>query len=183
VSGESVEQCPFEFVLVKDSYLESFASKADPSPFSQHLSSSRCTKKGTVRRNGDGTLVGEEDGGGPAAAQNEVAACAFTNLGGDARLVVPNDWSTTTPTSKDQQNRYGHVAAFVRGAPTEQIVQVWRTVAETLKEELLDGLRPSQKPLWLSTAGTGVAWLHFRLDSLPKYYLYRPFQEYKSYTD
>ena len=30
-------------------------------------------------------------------------------------------------------------------------------------------------PVWLSTAGHGVAWLHVRLDSQPKYYRYRPY--------
>ncbi len=31
-------------------------------------------------------------------------------------------------------------------------------------------------PLWLSTAGGGVAWLHVRLDSRPKYYGYSPYK-------
>jgi hypothetical protein len=36
--------------------------------------------------------------------------------------------------------------------------------------------RMSAKPVWLSTAGAGVSWLHVRLDDQPKYYgfaLYR----------
>jgi hypothetical protein len=172
-----VEQSPFEFALVKDSFLESFAAKADPVPFSEFLSSPACaSSKGNVADGASGGGASEGSSGSAIVA----AACVFTNLGGDARLVVPRDWST--PSSTDR-NRYGHLAAFVRGAPAQQVVQVWRTVAETVKEELLDGRRPAQKPLWLSTAGTGVAWLHFRLDSRPKYYLYRPFKEYKSYND
>jgi hypothetical protein len=34
-----------------------------------------------------------------------------------------------------------------------------------------------RKPVWLSTAGAGVSWLHVRLDDRPKYYGYRPYQE------
>jgi hypothetical protein len=33
------------------------------------------------------------------------------------------------------------------------------------------------KPVWFSTSGMGVAWLHFRLDERPKYYTYRAFAE------
>jgi len=31
-------------------------------------------------------------------------------------------------------------------------------------------------PTWLSTAGGGVAWLHVRLDTRPKYYRYNPYR-------
>ena len=31
------------------------------------------------------------------------------------------------------------------------------------------------RPMWLSTCGTGVAWVHMRLDQRPKYYTYTPF--------
>jgi hypothetical protein len=34
-----------------------------------------------------------------------------------------------------------------------------------------------EQPLWLSTAGTGIFWLHVRLDSRPKYYTYQPYRE------
>jgi hypothetical protein len=29
--------------------------------------------------------------------------------------------------------------------------------------------------MWLSTSGLGVAWLHIRLDSTPKYYQHQPY--------
>lgn len=32
--------------------------------------------------------------------------------------------------------------------------------------------RLGAKPVWLSTAGAGVPWLHVRLDDHPKYYGY-----------
>jgi len=35
--------------------------------------------------------------------------------------------------------------------------------------------RLGERRLWISTAGGGVAWLHVRLDSSPKYYGFRPY--------
>jgi hypothetical protein len=36
--------------------------------------------------------------------------------------------------------------------------------------------RVNMKPVWLSTAGAGVPWLHVRLDDRPKYCCFRPYQ-------
>jgi hypothetical protein len=86
---------------------------------------------------------------------------SFINLGGDARLVVPSP--------RTDINVYGHLAAFVRHAPKLQLDAFWRVVGTSVKSEISDN------PLWLSTAGGGVAWLHVRLDSRPKYYGYSPY--------
>ena len=80
----------------------------------------------------------------------------FENLGKDALLVVPS------PRGPD--SAYGHLAAFVRGAPELQKIAFWRVVGRTVQQNLTD------RPLWISTAGGGVAWFHVRLDSYPKYY-------------
>lgn len=81
---------------------------------------------------------------------------AFANLGGDAIMVVPRQIGSV--------DAYGHLAAFVRGAPEHQRVQLWRMVGEQLSQRL------ESEPVWLSTAGAGVSWLHVRLDDRPKYY-------------
>ena len=86
----------------------------------------------------------------------------FSNISGDATLVVPSP--RTGPEA------YGHLAAFTRQAPEAQLNAFWRIVAKTVLEKL------SEKPIWLSTAGGGVAWLHARLDSRPKYYGYAPYK-------
>ena len=86
----------------------------------------------------------------------------FKNLGGDATLIVPSP--------RTDQCAYGHLAAFVRLAPKKQIHALWRVIGETISSQLGD------KPIWLSTAGGGVAWLQVRLDSTPKYYCYSPFR-------
>jgi hypothetical protein len=85
----------------------------------------------------------------------------FSNLGGDAFLVVPCPGEPTT--------EYGHLAAFVRSASDEQNHALWRTVGPAVRERI------GERRLWLSTAGGGVAWLHVRLDSSPKYYGFRPY--------
>jgi hypothetical protein len=89
---------------------------------------------------------------------------AFPNLGNDAVLVVP------LPTDQRTAADYVHLAAFVRRAPAAQVHELWQVVARAMEERLSD------RPVWLSTAGMGVAWLHVRLDSRPKYY---GFDEYR----
>ena len=87
---------------------------------------------------------------------------SFDNLGGDARLVSPCPLRPVTACT--------HLAAFLRGAPATVAIQLWREVSAAISENLSD------KPLWISTCGLGVYWLHVRLDSFPKYYHYAPYQ-------
>jgi len=86
---------------------------------------------------------------------------SFSNLGGDAQLVVP-----TPMTSNDA---YPHFAAFIRKAPEAQKHQLWKEISRQYQRLLSD------TPRWLSTAGLGVYWLHIRIDSRPKYYSYSPY--------
>lgn len=86
---------------------------------------------------------------------------AFENLGGDAFLIVPRPAGSTAA--------YGHLAAFARCAPAAQIHALWQTVGQALAQRL------TERPVWLSTAGMGVPWLHVRLDSRPKYYAFREY--------
>lgn len=86
----------------------------------------------------------------------------FPNLGGDAVMVVP------CPRGPDEH--YPHLAAFLRHADRRQVRALWRVTAQEMLRRLGD------RPTWLSTAGGGVAWLHVRLDSGPKYYSYDPYR-------
>ena len=88
---------------------------------------------------------------------------AFPNLGKNAILVVP--------TPSGQEVNHCHLGAFIRTCQAEHESSLWRQVGISMQE------RVSNKPVWLSTAGGGVAWLHIRLDDRPKYYGYR---DYKS---
>jgi hypothetical protein len=86
----------------------------------------------------------------------------FPNLGNDALLVVP---SPLGPLSA-----YGHLGAFVRQAPDVQRHALWEVVGAAMQRRL------GSEPVWLSTAGAGVSWLHVRLDDRPKYYAYGPYR-------
>jgi hypothetical protein len=87
---------------------------------------------------------------------------AFSNLGGDAIMIVPR------PLADD--SAYGHLGAFVRDAPTRQRLALWQAVGKAMTERL------GAEPVWLSTAGAGVSWLHVRLDDRPKYYGFTPYR-------
>lgn len=86
----------------------------------------------------------------------------FANLRGDATLIVPSP--------RAGEEAYGHLAAFIRLAPKRQLDAFWRVIGTTVLAEITDN------PIWLSTAGGGVAWLHVRIDSKPKYYGYAPYK-------
>ena len=87
----------------------------------------------------------------------------FWNLGKDALLVVP--------CPLDAASAYAHLGDFTRNSPLEQQHALWKSVGMAVDEQL------GEQPLWLSTAGTGIFWLHVRLDSRPKYYTYQPYRE------
>ena len=86
----------------------------------------------------------------------------FPNLGGDAILVVPAPLT--------DRACYTHLAQFLRNAPKSQVDAFWRAAGLAMQS------RVSDAPIWLSTAGMGVSWLHLRLDSRPKYYRHEPYK-------
>lgn len=86
---------------------------------------------------------------------------AFGNLGGDAVLVAPCPGGAGTD--------YAHLASFTATAPAAQQDALWQAVGQEMKK------RVGSRPVWLSTAGLGVAWLHIRLDDRPKYYRHAPY--------
>lgn len=102
-----------------------------------------------------------------AAAPCDVAT--FGNLGGDAILVSPCPPSTRdaagTLVGSMHSPSHGHLAAFVRYADASQREAFWRAVGEAAWQ----AARRSS-PTWISTEGSGVPWLHVRLDSRPKYF-------------
>ena len=99
------------------------------------------------------------------AAAPPGAVIDFVNLGGDARLVVPCPGA-----ARAGPEDFGHLAAFQRSAPAAQRLELWRAVGEAVLRRL------GPRPVWVSTAGGGVAWLHVRLDDRPKYYVTAPYR-------
>lgn len=90
-----------------------------------------------------------------AAGAAEVAV--FANLGGDALLLAPCPRGSAP---------YSHLAAFLRSAPPGQVRALWRETARAFARLV------GRAPVWLSTSGLGVPWLHLRFDRFPKYYQY-----------
>lgn len=91
------------------------------------------------------------------------AVVDFDNLGHDARLVAP------CPLGEPGQ--YTHLARFLRQAPRTQQRLFWHRLGQLCQERI------GRRPLWLSTSGLGVCWLHARLDSEPKYYTYPHYRQ------
>jgi hypothetical protein len=91
-------------------------------------------------------------------------ATSFPNLSGDTLLVCP---------LKPHQGRpdhpmYASIGPFSRKATHQQRVGLWRRVAQTMSRDLWD--RHPDLPVFVSTSGEGVPWLHVRLSAQPKYY-------------
>ena len=86
----------------------------------------------------------------------------FTNLGGDARLLAPLPLGAV--------ENYTHLARFVRHAPKEQQMTLFQQLGNMIHQSL------GERPLWVSTSGLGVHWLHIRLDEKPKYYQHMPYR-------
>lgn len=90
-------------------------------------------------------------------------AVTFANLGGDAVLVAP--------CPDPEGGSFSHLAGFTATASPRRQQALWQAVGDAFAAGI------GRKPVWLSTAGHGVAWLHVRLDSCPKYYQHAPYRQ------
>ena len=95
-------------------------------------------------------------------ATDEQMVLTFQNLGRNAVLVVP--------TLGGEQVNHCHLASFLNTCTASQESLLWHHVGKAMLK------RVSDLPVWLSTAGGGVPWLHVRLDNKPKYYGHRPYR-------
>jgi hypothetical protein len=94
------------------------------------------------------------------------AAAVFAGLGRDALMIAP--------CPRAPHAAYTHLLAFVRAAPRWQALAIWPILARSVASLRASGAR---QPLWISTSGSGVHWLHLRLDSRPKYYQHTPYTD------
>ncbi len=88
---------------------------------------------------------------------------SFKNLGRDADLIVP-----CPPSHRSQSEYISHLCSFLREGDGNQIDELWRKTALTLKTRLRESR--GDDLVWMSTNGNGVSWVHIRLDQSPKYY-------------
>lgn len=86
----------------------------------------------------------------------------FANLSSDGTLVVPRPIAGHAG--------FAHLLALLRQAPAAIISAFLRVMAAQALRACEHG------PVWMSTAGDAVPWVHGRLDSLPKYYRYLPYR-------
>ncbi len=96
-----------------------------------------------------------------AAATGPVAV--FRNLSGDALLLVPTG---AVPEG------CAHLASWCRSAPASEQRALWAEVGRQVQA----WWARTADPVWVSTSGLGVSWLHVRLDERPKYYSHRPYR-------
>ncbi len=99
---------------------------------------------------------------GQLSRQPEQSVISFHNLGRDAFLVVPQRLS----------GDYPHLMAFLQTASMAQQHELLRVLGTAVFANLSD------QPMWISTSGLGVYWLHVRLDSRPKYYTHLPYRNW-----
>lgn len=92
-------------------------------------------------------------------------AVAFWSLRQDVRLVSP------CPAPDVQMSAYTHLANFVRQASEDQVSTFWELVGLEYANQLGDD------PVWLSTSGLGVHWLHLRIAQSPRYYQHKPYRK------
>ena len=90
----------------------------------------------------------------------------FQNLGKDAVLVVPRPCGAGV--------NHCHLASFLATCTANEKSDLWVAVGKAMLARVS---AKTGKPVWLSTAGGGVPWLHVRLDDRPKYYGYRKSRE------
>ena len=179
------ESEPFEFVLLRSKSLELFVKRrggANPQAFAQHLDEHSNNNNSNNNSSSQQHLVvgksnNKNNGKNPHAV-------AFRNLSGDALLIAPKpmmnedldstSFSSSSSSSRSSMDYYAHVAEFCRHASHDQIDGFWKHVAIHYLKELSN---KKNQPLWLSTCGTGVPWLHVRLDTHPKYYSHIPYKQ------
>ena len=80
---------------------------------------------------------------------------SFWNKSGDTRLIVP------VPL---QGHTYTTLKEFIDTAPRSQRIAFWKKAAKEIKKLV------KVSPLWVSTHGLGVPFLHLRISDSPKYF-------------
>jgi hypothetical protein len=87
---------------------------------------------------------------------------SFLSLGKDALLIVP--------VPVDENSDYKDLKSFFNNASPKQQDTVWGELATQVLNHI------GERPIWISVAGGGIPWLHFRIDACPKYYRYAPYR-------
>jgi len=92
-------------------------------------------------------------------------SCIFMNLGRSSTLIAPVPTVAEEKFDFSTGKKYSSIAPFVRDAPKEDVDAVFKDLS-------VEGLKKaeSSSKAYISTEGSGVYWLHIRIDPRPKYY-------------
>ena len=106
----------------------------------------------------------DEADGAPFAARFEQAA-----RGDSAVFRSPSGAVLVAPRRKhgagEYEARYAHLGAFLAGGEADEVDNLWRRVGQEAQKKIAASER-----WWLSTEGSGVHWLHVRLENAPHYF-------------
>ena len=149
VNSRTVAKKDFEFALLKAPELSGV--KTDGSPFEQKLIGG-CTDK-----------------------KLNVNVTSFPSTNKDAILLAPCPTKGTEIEPDFTTEEHAHLASFMRKGSAAQTDELLTDVGKALKSILLSS-KAKPRNFWLSTSGTGVHWLHVRVDTIPKYYTYEPYK-------
>lgn len=92
---------------------------------------------------------------------------SFLSLHKDTLLIVPCP-------KKKMSADYSSLGTYIR--QNNQVMLMQCLDLFKIVGEQMDALLHKKKRIWLNTHGLGISWLHIRLDTKPKYYLYKPYK-------
>ena len=70
-----------------------------------------------------------------------------------------------------QNKKFTTLKHFIDNSTKLQQKRFWKKVSNSIKKML-----KIYKKVWVSTHGTGVPYLHIRIDTIPKYYITNKFK-------
>lgn len=94
-------------------------------------------------------------------AQDSADILVSPSLAGDSTLVIPRPEPGVDA---------AHLARFARTARPERLDALLRAWGQAC-------VAWNERPMWLSTSGLAVYWLHLRIDPRPKYYAHLPYRD------
>jgi len=106
----------------------------------------------------------------------------FPSLSRDAVLVVPPDRSADGKEVKKYAS-HSQISTFLRDVDSTERLRLFQELGRTLQVHVIDqagnfSMLGPTVPVWVNTEGSGVPWLHLRIDTRPKYYHYDPFRSF-----
>jgi len=92
----------------------------------------------------------------------------FDNISGDTKLISP-----VPSTKKENNNEFcGHIMNFMKYCDDDQKHDLLKMLGDHVKNIMSLSIKQS---IYVSTHGHGIPWLHIRISTHPKYYVYKKY--------